>query len=92
MYIYTYLEPQMNPIFEGQPPKTMAFPIKTRVHLGSIHTWNLIHFHIFQASFLFKKKLRGGLKYVLFSSLPGEMIQFDDCAYFSDGLGNQPPN
>ena len=31
MYIYTYLEPQMNPIFEGQPPKTMAFPIKTRV-------------------------------------------------------------
>ena len=41
----------------------------------------------FQASFLFQKKLGGGLKYVLFSSLPGEMIQFDDCAYFSDGLG-----
>ena len=33
------------------------------------------------------RKLGGGFKYFLFSSLPGEMIQFDE--YFSNGL--KPP-
>ena len=32
-------------------------------------------------------KLVGGFRYFVFSSLPGEMIQFD--SYFSDGL--KPP-
>ena len=30
--------------------------------------------------------LGGGFKYCVFSPLPGEMIQFDERAYFSNGL------
>ena len=40
----------------------------------------------FIVSVMFHKKLLDGFKYLLFSSLPGEMIQFDE--YFSDGWFN----
>ena len=39
---------------------------------------------------LYIHRLGGGFMLFLFASLFGEMIQFDDCAYFSDGLV-QPP-
>ena len=59
-YIYIYIPgTQMTSIFEGQPPKTRPFPIKTRViwvpgtYIGSFSpskksqkTWNHILFHL----------------------------------------------
>ena len=40
IYIYIYIPgTQMTSIFEGQPPKTRSFPIKTRV-LCRYHPWH----------------------------------------------------
>ena len=51
------------------------------------HGFGQFLFDFFPEPWRFSNMLGGGFKYFVFSSLPGEMIQFD--YYFSDGL--KPP-